>query len=45
MNNQQDHTVKHEGEDKLKESPSLWVETHLKIVDPETNEQIVNTRD
>jgi hypothetical protein len=44
MNNQQDQSTKQQGEDKLKESPSLWVETHLKISDPETKEQIVNTR-
>jgi len=26
------------------EIPALWVEAHLRIFDPETNQQIVNTR-
>jgi hypothetical protein len=26
------------------ETPALWVEAHLRIFDPETNQQIVNTR-
>lgn len=26
------------------ETPALWVEAHIKIFDPETNQQIVNMR-
>jgi hypothetical protein len=30
--------------DLLKEKPTLWVESHIKIFDPKSGEQIVNTR-
>ncbi len=29
---------------KTNETPALWVEGHLRIFDPETNQQIVNMR-
>lgn len=31
-------------DDTFKEKSSLYVETHLKIIDPQTKEQIINTR-
>lgn len=31
-------------DDTFKEKSSLYVETHLKITDPQSKEQIVNTR-
>ena len=31
-------------DDAFKEKSSLYVETHLKITDPQSKEQIVNTR-
>lgn len=30
--------------DLLKETPTLWVESHIKIFDPESGNQIINTR-
>ena len=39
MQENQNNTV-----DALQENPGLFVEAHLKITDPETNEEIVNTR-
>lgn len=35
---------KTQNEDKFKETSSLFVETHLKISDPQTKQQIINTR-
>ena len=30
--------------DQLRELPNLWIEAHLKITDPETKKELVNTR-
>jgi hypothetical protein len=30
--------------DRVQETPALWIEGHLRIFDPETKQQMVNTR-
>ena len=48
MKNQEDHQTTQpkntKSTDLLKETPTLWVESHIKIFDPDSGEQIVNTR-
>ena len=47
MNSEQSQDQKPDSEQTkplLPETPALWVEAHLRIFDPETNQQIVNTR-
>lgn len=43
-NSKQESQYSTNNDDKFKEKSSLFVETHLKITDPQSKEQIVNTR-
>lgn len=40
----QDQSKKSDQSAKMHEIPSLWVEGHLRITDPETKKELVNTR-
>lgn len=40
----QDQLDSEQAKTPMKEIPALWVEAHLRIFDPETNQQIVNKR-